>query len=250
MSAIHACKSYFINDETWELMPQTHLDLLGKEVLVYIPSPVWTFGKETEHIVSRWFRGHGTMPKRVKLICKYCNDIKLNGFNIQMNFSYKDVVIKLHERDVTLELKAEPRMGRFKYQNTNAVGTTTVWYELYVNGKRYDHKSEFHEIKWSWPFFRPVTGFADWGTNSSGLIGDNLFVFGIDHREWDIYFRGTKLSGQCYCAVFGPWAILLGDKFEFDSLVYLNGVREGVLDVDYIAFSVNPYVTKAAMLVR
>lgn len=79
---------------------------------------------------------------------------------------------------------------------------------------------------------------------------DDAYSYGIAPWKYHVIYAGKRLSGKCYAFLFGTWAILLRDDFQYDSLVYLEEVDEVKLTVAYIAHSINPYMVKMAMLVR
>lgn len=75
----------------------------------------------------------------------------------------------------------------------------------------------------------------------------NNFQCGMLPRQVKVAYKGKEL-GSCYAFLFQSCAILLGDDFSFDSLVALEGIHNGVLQVQHFFYSVNPYCIKVVTL--
>lgn len=73
---------------------------------------------------------------------------------------------------------------------------------------------------------------------------------GISSTKFGLMYKGKKLSRTSYAFLYGTWAILVSEKFEFDSLVFLNRVADDVLCIDKIVYSVNPYMVKIMLMIK
>lgn len=250
MDYVKSCDKWFIDTRTWEFIPENDIPL-SPLIDVAVPAPLWHFKEEERHVAYKLFRD-GILPKRAAIYYSKVDEVQLHGLRVVFHDAYKDATIEFmsNGKQVRLQVKSEPHLGRFKIANTNARGTTYAFNEFHHNGNVVDTKIMFKERSWGWPFFRPVTGCGTWGKASSGLIGDNLFIFVLSNYDYDVSYRGTLLNGKSYALLCGPWAILLSDNLEFDSLVYLNGARGYALDVEHIMYTVNPYMVKMKTLVK
>lgn len=71
----------------------------------------------------------------------------------------------------------------------------------------------------------------------------------VSDEKFKIAYKGRNLELTSYVIIFGPWAILLSDSLEFDSLVHLSSVTHNLtLDIEKVAYSVNPYIVKMVVL--
>lgn len=73
---------------------------------------------------------------------------------------------------------------------------------------------------------------------------------GISSTKFGLMYKGKKLNRTSYAFLYGTWAVLVNDKFEFDSLVFLNRVADGTLCIDKVVYSVNPYMVKIMLMIK
>lgn len=109
------------------------------------------------------------------------------------------------------------------------------------------YRHDFDSDDWAKQNFCEI---PDLGSQGVYRIGKNRFCMGISSRKWHLFYHGKEISHSCYALLCGTWAILLTDDLRFDSLVYLNGVVPGVLYMEKIAYTVNPYLVKVMTVIK
>ena len=230
-------KNCLIDRKTFKFCPQTSEALKeGIEVPFYL----WYFKGADNHI---W-----RMNDVQNVVFTKTDTIELNGLSVKLpGHDYK-------RGDIVFYDTAQKRQRELTITVQLLTGGSS--HGIVLHGASFgwvlddDYKElllQYHQPNWVAPNFCHV---ASLGRINSGAIGLNTFSFGVNQEKYIVRYRGKKLNGSCYALLCGPWGILLDDDLQFDSLVILNGCTSAVLEIERVAYTVNPYVTKMVMLVR
>lgn len=226
MGYILANENYLIDTNTWQFIHKGYVAPFSCEV----PLPYWKWGNK---ILHKQLVGLGKFNE-----FRCISDLKLNNL---------DVVVG---RKSHLDFKFVGKRGLvnislnwwFKMWGDSTFGPAIldrVEFSLSIN--------DVHRRQISTP-----TGLGrelDESTKSNFDQFSNFTMqYLIDDRKFEVFYQDKPLNGRSYALIYGPCAILLSDKLEFDSLVYLSKLHDHELYVERVAYSVNPYVVKMAVL--
>lgn len=75
-----------------------------------------------------------------------------------------------------------------------------------------------------------------------------VLAHGLIPAIYAVFYKGRQLSGMTLAFMCGTWGILLKDDLSFDSFVVFKSYTPSSLEVDKFIYTVNPYITKLAML--
>lgn len=115
----------------------------------------------------------------------------------------------------------------------------------YTQGFKTPYRQEYPDTELYTQHYFPV---PDLTSRQQTRIGKNQFAAGISDNQWKVSYRGKLLDGKTYALLSCTYAFLLTDDLKFDTLVYLEGLKNGVLYVNKFVYTVNPYITKIMML--
>lgn len=135
-------------------------------------------------------------------------------------------------------------------------GGVVGMHDWYLSSVLYDMMYAGHEDE----FIVPV----NWGLGTSYFPLSELFeakcrchaepvdrfYFGVRSTPFGVAYKDHALAGKYYAFIFGTWALLLTDEFEFDSFVLLEGADDGLLRIERIIQTVNSEFVKAKMLLN
>ena len=250
MELFQANADYYVNLDTFEFLPVAELDRIGRDSHIWMPWYLWEYApdarrvskrKEVEVDGKRWF---------MHLDFEYSDCIRLNRLVVRVSDNKRVAHIEFYDkvqgRWVKYTCVNRPYIGPISGRGHHKPQTVGVEYTLTVNGESKHYDCHFDNSNWMWPNFRIINSFAIHRSEGMGSI----FMYGVSDRQWEICYRGKKLNGSSYIVLCGTWGILLDDDLSFDSLVYLNGAAQDMLDVQEFAYTVNPYVMKARVLLQ
>lgn len=248
MDYLMANKAYLIDTKTFEFVPYESRELPCN---ITVPYYLWRFNSIREHIEYGYVDAIGGGIKTIKNVYKKVQAVYLNRLEVKFLIGYKHAQIAYYDTKqddfVVIDIDAYPNLvtqvvGKNRYDDL-----VSVSYELtsYFGVRKIE--SNIGAVAHKRPNFQSVTHLD---TTFVRDAGDNIFCFGISAQPYTIRYRGKNLNGSSYALVCGPWAVLLSDKLEFDSIVLLQGVCNGVLEVERFAYTVNKYVLKIMTLVR
>lgn len=226
--------------EHWMIDHETHQFVMRKDAVppakIDVPFFLWPEGYERTTEIER---DDGT-----KL--EYVSVLKLNKCAIWFNNWYQSAVMSLKDSwrggDHVIEISALPRLTNYVNSfNTLSTGIAGIDYMLKIDGEEHYHDFEFQRITSMIREFECIPNVVR--QRNESRIKTN-FKYGIVPEQFRVSYKDRWLNGKSYALLCGPWAVLLNDSLEFDSLAFLKGARPYVLDVDRFGFTVNPYILK------
>lgn len=248
MSYVQATQGYVIDRETFHFHrdPSTMTLDFGAEVSV--PMYLWGFPEEDKHIASTFHSITGGHLQKTVIVYKKSNCMWLNNLEVWFSDSYHKATVQFHDKirrdEVRIDLDVWLIRGMKNVGGATGYRTVGANYNYKIGEQFGNEECLFANIDSWWPYFKYIDGF---GSNEMNA-GDNKFILGLSHHQFDIVYRGRSLNGKCYALLCGTWAVLLTDELEFDALVWLDGANRETLYVHTIAYTTNPYLMKVKMV--
>lgn len=241
MPAYQQCSSKWLLDKTTNEF--VHFDRRVEPCKIDVPYYFWSYESEDQHILAT----KKPFGKSRQSIFQRSNIIELNGMLVKLLEGYRSAFVKfLNKADGSLfkiEMDVRPSLyNAFDVDGQRITGIKGMSYKVAINKE----VQSFYTALLEPPAedFQGVSGLGQYPG------GGKIFSLGVQHEPYGVEYKGKQLSGRSFAMLCGPWAVLLSDNFEFDSLVALKGVRNGILKVDKFVYTVNPYVVKVVTLMR
>lgn len=220
-------KSYVLDYDTWKLLPR---DKMPRQSTCYVPSLLWTHkGRDT----YRSLVGFGKFNTY-----KLTPVMQLHGMTVQTGSDH--AVIRIQTKNGIKEFYLHWTFGVY---GQRGIGNFEV-----LDKVTYDIRSG-EDVNYHMCTIEHIFDFVDGLSKADFEQFNNADMqFGISERRFRVIYKEKELNGMTYAFIYGPWAILLSDDMQFDTLVYLAGLRYGTLRIDKIIYTVNTYVLKMMLL--
>lgn len=220
-------------------------DAKKKPFVIDVPFYFWNFKDPDVRKVRTGLRIVEGRLKNTDSYYRKVNTIKLNK-------------LLIHLGDDMLSAKVEyfdvKRHGFISIAVHAAVSLKCATFQVsmpYVTGLRHTVKidnedevileKEYYTELFSAPNFCVVGGLAK---NEAIKTGSDGFYFGLIPDKYDIQYKDVFYDKKFYAFLCGSWAILLNDKFEFNSIVTLSGATSVTLVVDKFVHTVDKSIVK------
>lgn len=227
---VQVSSGWLVDKDTYKLIPGYKRE---STCTIDVPDFMWTSGT-----------GYNMTIRRGDDVEEHIRSYSMDLNNLLVTFHPTYRGFEIHIKDETYI-----NVGYFFRYMTQKMGgqaydeVVGVDFDVAINRVRKDFRAMPLERV---PAFEYIIGL---GTVTEDVQSRSKFCYGISDSQWRIRLRGRELNGKSYALLCGPCAVLLSDNFEFDSLMLLSGVSSKALDVAKVAYSVNPYVIKAATLI-
>lgn len=219
---------WLVNPETWEIV---NIEDRQRGIEIDIPYILWEWGS----IDSYYMPGSSD-------ICHRVYKMELNGLEVAIPVSGGGSIVRFKDKDKEHKIKVMKSHIMTPYESAPRIHATN--YACYVDGEC----KEYSTSHWSFEReFKFIKGLLSAYPMQS--CKDRLF-HGIKESKYHLVYRETPIQHDCYALMMGTWAILLTDKFEFDSLVILREANQVELVIDSIVYTMNPYMTKIMVMVK
>lgn len=229
MGYVLANREYLIDTDTWKFVP---LMDLKRPFECEVPFPYWKYGSRTVHRQLAGF---------IKFnVFRLAPVLHLNNLHLQVNMS-DCIGMQFTANGVSKAFLLSFRCNCWRTQIAGLRTLNSVEYRLSDDGSVQQHMSvvpEWHGQQLHKSASDKFESFVNF-----------TMQYMVSDEKFKIAYKGRKLELTSYVIIFGPWAILLSDSLEFDSLVYLSSVTHNLtLDIEKVAYSVNPYIVKMVVL--
>lgn len=240
-SYTQASASHLIDRKTHKIVP---INLLDKPFEADVLADYWDFNEPDEHRIRSWFiRVDGKLRSPFSFYRKV-NFIDLVNVKVEFEDSYKKAKITFYEMNpkkaYTVKLECELDNGIYHEVD-----------ECY-NIVRYSYKViEGVNFKDAADLETHITGIRNFckvrdlkiieAVKATGWDNEH-FSLGVAPEKFELRYRDKSLDYKSYALICGPWAILLDDVFNFDSIVALSYVDSTSLTIDGIIYSNNRYL--------
>lgn len=220
---------WLVNPETWEIV---NIEDRRRGVEIDIPYFLW----EYDSVDTCYMPGSSD-------ICHRTYKMELNNLEIAIPVSEgTGTIARFTAKGQEHKIKVMKSHIMTPYTALHNIHTTN--YACYVD----DECKEYATSHWSFSNeFKFIKGLLSQYPTKS--CKDRLF-FGIKESKYHLVYRETPIQHDCYALLMGTWAILLTDKFEFDSLVVLREANQVELVIDSIVYTMSPYMTKIMVMVK
>lgn len=230
---LKACKTKLIDLDTFKFI--NFEDRVRPSQIMVLPFH-WFYGRNSSHRVPN----SGCLMNKTEAFW-------LNNVEVVLSYGWRKADIrfpdpktgKKHRMDVFCLVRA------IRQGHTRPSG---VDYTIRLDDTLQKIETPFDDSHRADSKFSPVVELDNVGIAKLSMFEE--LYFGVSPNQFEIIYRGKKLSGTSYALLMGTYAILLSDKLEFDSLVLLSAVETGKLTVDNIVYSVNPYLVKIKTLMK
>lgn len=253
MRYFQVSESLYVNCDTYQFVPYQLLFQRSEMSEVLVPYFLWHDEERDQRTENKWYNTTGGRLKKATVVFRQVAFLSLNQFEISFNQDYKKVAIKLFDKAlkkrVQLKLSATPLVGRPSvhrgggFYPKKPVG---CYFELENSGVVNKFEVPLAKDAADIPRFHHISELGD----LQQTYGTELYMFGIDQHQFPIRYHGRELNGQSYIFICGPWGILLDDDLSFDSLVCLNSIRRGHIDIAHIAYTTNSYMMKVKVMMK
>lgn len=238
MSYLQANKFWLIDRATWQFVDA--MENLPPRSRTDVPFYLWERLKDWTGIRAKVYR------------------LELNGFSVHWThfegqppphnfYDYHTASIHIQGSPI-LSFVVNPSYGNIDFRHIHDTELRCIYYSFWKGTS--DHKefrSDFFNLDYEdVPHYKPVSTLG-WMRTKAPSAKDMLY-FGIRYEPFSIFYKNRKLNGKSLALLCGTYAILLGDDFSFDSLVSLKTVSEQHLELDKVAYTVNPYLLKTVVL--
>lgn len=250
-------KTYMIHPETFEFLPLSKV--VGNDILA-VPFFFWRLGYGNKVLVNR----PGVEGKIIKIktltldfngwSIHFDSELQLNSINraYVMDNSYRNVDVtytdKKTGKPVSIRVSCYTHIADRTYNGYTTRDVVGVDYRVTVNGQEKEFMTKMDNLRET-VAFRSIADLDTTDFNSHDGMNDKL-LYGVRITPYSIVYQGKHLNGTSMALMCGPWAVLMGDKLEYDSIVALDCASSAVLGVDRFIHTVNPYVLKVMMLQR
>lgn len=230
-------KNCIFDRKTNKFMQQTEAALRAG---IEVPFFLWQFEERREHTSKVYGKPAG--------VFRQTHDIELNHFKVKfIGSGPKSAEVRffdsLRGSLSVIEIDAE----LCTVSTAHGIDLIGVTHTVTNNGDTRIHRTMLSNPAWVSPNFCRIPGL---GCTKESVIGRNRLSLGVLPSRYIVRYRGKKLNGNSYALVSGTWAVLLGDDMSFDSIVILNGATQSVLEIDQVAYTVNPYMVKVMTMIR
>lgn len=240
MNYLQVDKSHLVDLDTFEFV---QIELREAPAQIYVPEHFWHFNAADTHFE------HDTRDGRVliepttykKVVVFPLNNMQIEVFgmsNTRFVLSYRDKGI---ENSIEVSYTAHSMRVFSDISNQATLKGVSFYEVLYDKFDQFNIVFDGDKVA---THYNRLDGLALIPT--TGNYPDKMCI-GLSHNKYRVLYRGRDLY-SCYAFVIGPCAILLKDNLEYDSVVLLNGAKQGVLSADAIVHSVNPRAVKMKIM--
>ena len=221
-------KSYIVDRTIWQFK---HWSKLPKGSDIDVPSVLYKWEKPIHYTVPG-FGKVNTWRRQDSLV--------LNNLVVQTNASnFAAIDIHTPKGDIALHLNWEHQNDNIAFGRMFNVLHGAA-YVFQSPSAHFVHQTSFNNCI--------INGVDDLSRRGFQQFDNITLQFGVSHNQFEVEYKRKRLNGKCFALIYGTWAILLSDKLEFDTLVSIGILTDGVIHVDKIFYTVNPYITKLLML--
>lgn len=248
MGYIQVGRETLVDTKTYKLVTVGDLLSLPPQS-VAVPFYLFTHGGAAEWVedgVKTLLKGWNRELESCLYLNKLNIDVKidLDGLRVNMKFfdNLKDEWVKITMRVVS-------------FHHDTSVDVAGADYDIRINKAVGKYHHNMTQPPWGIPMFRNMYGLCHFRLD---LEHYDWFPFGILPNQYQVHYKGHQMGGSCYALLLGPAAVLMDDDLQFDSLVFLNGVKGPIkgksetydIDVGRFMYTANRYVVKFITLAK
>lgn len=240
MSYLQADRSHLVDLDTFEFV---QLELRKAPAEIFVPEHFWRFNAAAMHFEHDIRGGRALIePTTYKKVVVFpLNNLQIEIFgmsNTRFVLSYQDKDV---ENSIEVSYTAHSMCVYGDINNQATLKGVSFYAVLYDKFDQFNVVFDSDKVT---THYHRLENLALIPT--TGNYPDKMCI-GLSHNKYRVLYRGRDLY-SCYAFVIGPCAILLKDNLEYDSVVLLNGAKQGVLYADAIVHSVNPRAVKMKIL--
>lgn len=221
-------KNCVLNCLRWELIPK---DQMKNQSICYVPYILWPYRNQSvTKRLSNLFKGVSYIETHV---------LDFNNFQVRAGTDAAEIYVHSAQHFFRLH-------WIYSYDISYGFDNISV-----LDGVRYSYTRDGEVEKHFTAFEGRLEPVRDLAVPKDLRQLTNVAAqFGVSSTKFGLMYNGKNLNRTSSAFLYGTWAVLMSDKFEFDSLVLLNRVADGVLCIDKIIYSVNPYMVKIMLMVK
>lgn len=240
-SYTQASASHLIDRKTHKIVP---INLLDKPFEADVFADYWDFNEPDEHRIRSWFiRVDGKLRSPFSFYRKV-NFIDLVNVKVEFEDSYKKAKITFYEMNPkkAFTIKLECSLDNGIYHEVDECYNIVRYSYNVIEGVNFKDAADLETH---------ITGIRNFckirdlkiieAVKATGWDTEH-FSLGVAPEKFELRYRDKSLDYKSYALICGPWAILLDDVFNFDSIVALSYVDSTSLTVDGIIYSNNKYL--------